>query len=174
MTWLRHSSRHLHATVTQYLEAQLHTLGWDVTGGVPFGADPVSFVEVWPQDWQSISRLASGSVSISVGDEPAVAEQELGGHLVQQDMPIFVDMYCAKASQAMALACDVRDIFLGRLPGSSRVAALKDFRTDPATDVPGWQIEFIDVIREVPGSLSPLWQVVKATAECTFNEVVPA
>jgi len=161
----------LHATVASYIETQLTALGWTTPGSTPFGAPVLTYISTWPQEWQTIAQLQPGTFAITIGDEQDSTPEELGGVLVVQEIPIFCDMFMDNEGTALALACDVRDIVKGRLSGTVMTLALKDFTASTPTDVPGWSIELGDVVREVPLSTAPQWQVVKVTASCYFNEV---
>lgn len=171
MVWLRHSSRFLHSSVGKYIEDQLAVLGWTVAGSVPFDAPVVTVIEGFPHEWEAVSKLTPGKVAISLGDERDTVEQEMGGPLVLQDIPIFIDCYMDTEAATLALACDVRDICKGRLSGTSQMIPMLDFRVTPTpTVVPGWVVELTDVVRERV-DVRPNWQVVKVTASTLFNEV---
>lgn len=173
MTYLRHSSRHVHHTVATYLREHLTTLGWiGPSESTPFGATPVELRTSHPPEWQESSRLEAGTVAVTLGDEDAAILEEMGGPLASVEHPIFVDIFMDNEAIALALALDVRDLFYGRLPGSVRSLPVRDFSYDPPISVVGWLLEFDDITRVRPDTASN-WQVVKCTAVTYFAEVVP-
>jgi hypothetical protein len=173
MAHLRHSSRHVHATVVRYVRAQLTTLGWiGPEEATPFGATPVELISAHPPEWDETSRLEAGTVAVTLGDERMPDLEELGGPLSTVEHPIFVDIFMDNESIALALALDVRDIFLGRLAGTQRWLPVLDFTQTPPAEVDGWHIEFEDITRVRPEGQTN-WQVVKVTALTHFLEVIP-
>lgn len=165
MTYLRHAARHIHHTVADHIETRLDSLGWTSAAATPFGATPVSVKRTAGH----AKDITAGQVRISLGDEYMPQEQEMGGPLTRQDVPLFVDIFMDREAIALALACDVRDICLGRLGGGTRFLPVINQVNDTA--VPGWQIELDDVIRVRPDHALPLsWQVVKVTASTYFPE----
>jgi len=172
MTYLRHAGRHVHKTVMDYLDAQLTALNWRSATNSPFGATPITLVgrPVLMGD-RVDDAVAPGLVAISLGDELAPEMEEVGGPLSTQEYPFFVDIFGDNEATALALATDVRDIFMGRLPGTKRFLRVKNGAT--GADVVGWQLEFEDVERVRPETTMPYhWQVVKVTATTYFPEVV--
>lgn len=173
MTYLRHSSRHIHHTVIKYLREQLTTLKWiGPANATPFGATPVELYANHPPEWKQDQRLQAGKVAITLGDEVMSTLEEVGGPLSSVEIPIFVDIYMDDESIALALALDVRDIFNGRIPGSVRALPVLDFIEQPPTPVPDWRIEFDDITRVRPDDAIN-WQVVKVTALTYFQEQNP-
>lgn len=171
-TFLRHAARHVHYTVADYIEAQLADLDWTTEGSTPFGATALTF-----QRFPAVTgdptkaQIAPGTVAITLGNELAPDPQELGGPLTLQEYPIFVDVFMEKDAEAVAVATDVRDILLGRLPGTHRFLDLVDQLTD--LPVPGWKIELDDVQRVRPDSVLPVhWHSVHVAANAYFNETV--
>lgn len=172
MTWLRHAGRHVHHTAANYLTTQLTTLGWldtDVTLR-PFGGTQVT---IWTtaavlEDGLD-EKVAPGVVAITLGDELSPEMQEMGGPLATQDYPLFIDCFHDTAETTLALATDVRDIFMGRLPGSQPYLDVVNQANQAAQ--PGWRMEFEDIERLKPDVKVRLhWQVVKVTASTYFPE----
>jgi hypothetical protein len=166
VTYLRHAARHVHHTVADHIEAQLVTLGWTTVGQVPFNAAPISI----KRSAGTAPDIAAGQVRISLGNEVAPAEEELGGPLASQEYPIFVDVFMDNETIALALASDIRDVLLGRIGGRRWLPVINQAND---TEVPGWTLELDDVERIRPDHVLPMaWQVVKVTAIAYFPEVV--
>lgn len=171
MTFLRHSARHVHRTVVNYLTEQLDALGWLDDTTTPFGAPPLTIrdVSVLPSDGSMPAAIQPGMVTITLGDEDDSIDQELGGPLAASEHPIFVDIFMDSDAAALAVALDVRDICKGRLPNTTRFLPVIDQVT--STPVDGWKIELTDIVRAKPDSpLKVHWQVVKVTAYVEFPE----
>lgn len=171
MTWLRHAPRHVHRTVFDHIEAQLASLGWSVEATTPFGAPPVTMIDAPVVDGDQIRKQAkAGTVFVTLGDEPAPSEEELGGPLHSQEFVIFLDVFMDAHSHAVALASDIRDILLGRIGGKRILQVVNQITGDPH---PGWVIELDDVERSMPEQKLALhWQVVKVTARVFYPEEV--
>lgn len=174
MSWLRHAGRHVHHTAANYLATQLGDLGWldDDVANRPFGGTQVAIrtVPAINDEGKVVDGVGSGTVAITLGDELAPLLQEVGGPLSTQAYPLFVDCFHDTEETTLALATDVRDIFLGRLPGAATSLAV----VNQASQVvePGWMMEFEDVERTRPETRIQLhWQVVKVTADTYFQEV---
>lgn len=173
MTYLRHSSRHIHHSVADYVKAQMAALLWTTPGSVPFDAPVVRFTTntAIPNNRTDLARaIEPGMVAITVGDEPDTVEEELGGELVTLELPIFFDIFMDSDATALAVANDIRDVLKGRLAGSKRVIPVVDQVT--STPVDGWVIEFTDVERARPEHNVLHWQIVKVTATTQFLEIV--
>jgi len=170
VTWLRQSPRHIHATVVDYLTDQLDTLGW-TTSTPPFGATQVRIQTYMPPE-SELTKVTSGLLAITMGDEFDALDEELGGPLHSQELPFFVDIFQDKSAHALALATDVRDALRGRLTDAKRVLTVQDHTQNPATDVDGWKFEFTDVRRDQILRLPIYWQVVRCTAMVEFPEQV--
>ena len=171
MTYLRHASRHIHHTVANYIVEHLTALGWTQEGNVPFDS-PV--VKVWKSPaiiGNSLDRnVVPGVVAINLGNEITPDLEELGGPLTSQVYPVFIDIFQDHEATALALANDVKDILLGRLPGTRR--SLRLINQVTGQEVPDWWIELDDIERVKPDSNFALrWQVVKVSANAYFNEV---
>lgn len=174
MTYLRHASRHVQASVMNAVKDGLDTIGWTAAGTLPFGPQYASVVKFSDAPAIAGDRLAdgvaAGTVAVTLGPEYAVDMEELGGPLARQDYPIFFDIFQPTYATTTALACDIRDILMGRMEGTKRFVVVKDQSTD--SDVDGWTCELTDVEIVRPEIRLPLhWQVVKVTAEVYFPEV---
>lgn len=173
-TWLRHAGRHVHHTAANYLRTQLDDLDWlgtDPNVAVPFGSPPVQLLTTPVILGEKLAEIVKpGTVAITLGDELTPAMEEMGGPLASQGYPLFVDVFSDTEETTLALATDVRDIFMGRLPGTQRFLDVINQATSIVA--PGWQMEFEDVERVRPEMKLPLyWQVVKVTATTYFPEV---
>jgi hypothetical protein len=163
----------VHETVAKLVMDQVTGLGWTNTPpATPFGAPQVTFLRSLPREWEQLSRLESGRVAITLGDEMDALEEEMGGPLVSQEIPLFVDIFFDEDVHALALATDVRDIFKGRI-GPGPYLNLLDFTQTVPTPVAGWQIELTDVERGAVDRRAG-WQVVKVTASTFFQEELTA
>lgn len=171
MTYLRHAARHVHHTVADYLQAQLDELGWTDPDATPFGAKPVTILRTPSVVGGSLAdKVTAGVISVTLGDEFGPDHEEMGGPLHSQEYPFFIDVFQDTHASALALASDIRDIFLGRLPGTQRWLDVVNQVNDQI--VPGWKMEFEDIERVAPETVMPLrWQVVKITAVAYFPEV---
>jgi hypothetical protein len=170
MAWLQYAPRHIHATIVDYLTDQLDALDW-TSSTPPFGATQVRIQTYLPPE-SELTKVTSGLVAITLGDEFDASEEELGGPLHSQELPFFVDIFQDKSAHALALATDVRDALRGRLTNSKRILAVQDHTQDPPTDVAGWRFEFTDVEREQIYRLPIYWQTVRCTAFVEFPEEV--
>jgi hypothetical protein len=172
MTWLRHAGRHVHHTAANYLRTQLDALEWTNTDVTlrPFGGTQVTlWTEAAVLEDGLVDKVEPGVVAITIGDELYPEMQEMGGPLATQEYPLFVDCFHDTVETTLALATDVRDIFMGRLPGSQPWLDVVNQSNQAA--VPGWRMEFEDVERIKPETKLRLhWQVVKVTATTFFPE----
>lgn len=171
MEYLRHATRHVHHTVANEVQAQLTELGWMTDGEVPFGATKVTMIRTPAFVGSTLHKsITAGVLAVTVGDEFMPTMEELGGPLSVQEYPLFFDVFQDSDAAAVALASDIRDILLGRLPGTRRFLDVINQVTGQV--VPGWKLEFDDIDRTSPNLTAPLnWQVVKATAVAYFPEV---
>lgn len=170
MAWLQYSPRHVQFTVANHIKARLEALKWMTAGEVPFGADLLKIVHTPPIAGDAlVKEVTAGTVAITLGDEFNPEDQELGGPLSLQELPIFIDIFQSKAAYALNAATDVRDILLGRLVDCPRWLDVVDQTSgDPW---PGWQIELTDVERSGPVPKFALhWQIVKVTASIHYPE----
>lgn len=171
MTFLRHASRHVHQTMADHILNGLEELNWTDPMLTPLGA-PAVRLQTTPalQGGRLGANVAAGLVSVTLGNEFAPDLEEMGGPLSSQEYPVFIDMFMGTEGEALALACDIRDILLGRFEFAKRHLAVVDQVT--STSVPGWMIELDDVERVSPDhNYSLHWQVVKVTATTYYNEV---
>lgn len=161
--------RHAHKTVATFLEQQLAVNGW-VTPPTNFGATPVTFREVIPEDIGD--DLVPNTVAILAGDVGSQRLEQLGGGLFSIDIPIFVDVYGEKSQIAVSICDDIRRLL------HDRCIQTFDF-TDPANPVPltGSYIDFDRVLgpqrplaaAEASAELRRNWRVVRATATSYFT-----
>lgn len=165
--YLRHSTRHLHRTVYDYLNTELTALGWTVADSVPFNAPVVRMQETLPDEWDQASVLEPGTVAVTLGDENATQGQELGGPLGLIEVPIFIDCFMDTDSTALALALDVRDIFTGRIGTARRYKPVNNYNVTPEVEATGYSVEFDDVVRD---RVKNKWHVVKLTAQMYFPD----
>lgn len=170
MTWLQYAPRHIHATIVDYLTDQLDALNW-TSSTPPFGATQVRIQTYMPPE-SELTKVTSGLLAITLGDEFDANEEELGGPLHTQELPFFVDIFQEKSAHALALATDVRDALRGRLTNAKRILTVQDHSQDPPQDVAGWKFEFTDVEREQIYRLPIYWQTVRCTAVVEFPEEV--
>lgn len=165
-TYLRHSSRHAHQSIIDHIKLHLEALDWTVPGSVPFGAPIVTVLDGFPDEWDEDSLLEPGTVVITLGDEDAAREEELGP-LTSIELPCFFDCYMDTDSVALALSLDIRDILTGRMVNTKTSLNVSNYNeTVPAES--GYNLEFEDVIRS---RIRNKWHVVKATATMLFNDV---
>ncbi len=166
---LRFRVRHVHKTVADYLEAELDRLGW-VREPVNFATVPMTFLEFQPDE--AGKTIAANTVAITMGDEPAAEDLEMGDGLREIAFPVFVDVYGANQSIAASIASDVKhaleDVYLTVL---DYVASTSGEPTDE-------RIEFNkdDVSVEKPDATTGMqdfrrfWRVVKTTARVHYIE----
>jgi hypothetical protein len=159
---LRHQSRHVHATILQHLQVNLDNDGW-VTPPINFGGPAVTLLDYQPME--AGETPAFNTVAVSLGDQNADLDAELGGGLTATAYTLFVDVYAEKAPIAIALSDDIKGYL------THEIIALRDFTSDPAGVATDAQIEFEDVIVEVLTSATTTvdkrsWRAVKATAVC--------
>lgn len=104
---MRHVSRHLHATLVNYVRDGLDDAGW-ISAPINFGAEAVEVVDYQPDErGEEIKR---NTVAISLGDVPGIEDLELGAGLRAIDYPVFIDVYMAEQPYATAICDDLRDL----------------------------------------------------------------
>lgn len=111
MANLRHRSRHIHASLVNYLRNELSGTGW-VNPPINFGTAPVVLVDYQPEERGE--RIEQNTVAVSLGDIPADRDEELGaaaGGLRSGLYPVFVDVYMADQPLSIAICDDIRDAF---------------------------------------------------------------
>jgi hypothetical protein len=177
MAYIRNQERMVYQSVFDYVRANLYTLGWlnlDVSQ-LPFGATTtVTIVEETPEP--KLSSILPNTVAFSEGSVPDDEEAELGaasGGLYSIDHTFFVDVYAENIGIAKALSSDLRGIFTGRLPGTSRYQPMNDYSVMPASPASGHLLHFEDVQVDRPlGAPAKLrWEVVKLTCVHEFMAV---
>lgn len=175
MTWLRHASRHVHATVLNYVRDAIIELDWTQADSTlrPFGdlSAPVVFTDEQAITGDGLAQgITAGVVACTLGTEFAPEMEEMGGALASQEYPIFFDVFQASEAVAVALANDIRDILMGRLENTRRWLPL--INQINGAEVVGWRVELDEVERDRPERNLPLhWQVVRVTATAYFPEV---
>lgn len=167
MTTLRFRQRHVHRTIAAYIESALAELGW-VVPPVNFGTVPVTFIEIQPDE--NGEKVAPNTVAITLGDEPADEDLEMGNGLQGLDLPVFVDIYGVEQSVAVSIASDVKSVL------KNAVIPLYDYTGAPPV-VTDDLIEFEDVtgpekpaVAREASDFRKYWRVVKAIAHVEFVE----
>lgn len=171
MTFLRHAPRHVHHSVADYITTGLAELGWTsaLDSERPFGAEQIKVTRTHAITDGRRVAVTANTVAITLGSEASTEDLELGGALVAQDYPVFVDVLMDEDALALSLATDIRDHLLGRFEFSRRFIDVVDQAT--RTLVPGWRLALDDVERIRPENDFALhWQVVKVTATAEFLE----
>lgn len=160
---MRHRQRHVHATIVQYLKANLDNDGW-ITAPINFGTTPVTVLDYMPLE--AGETPAFNTVSISMGDQNEDVPAELGGGLTLVEYTVFVDIYAINVPIGIAIAEDVKGYL------TEEIIPVRDFTTTADGVVTDEQIEFESVVVEViPGSGvmdKRSWRAVKATAVCYY------
>lgn len=161
--YLRHAPRHIQETIADNLEAALNALRWFGPTDVPFGTKALDFQRK-RMDESEMRAITGNTAVISWGDEPDWNAEELGGGLVSVQHVLYVDVVGVNDPIALAIAADIKDVLSGA-DGHSRFHRIRDYAQDPPAEVPGWQAEVEDVIRERPtADWRRYWQTIKATA----------
>lgn len=166
---LRFRIRHVHKTVADYLEAEMTALGW-VNSPVNFNTVPMTFVEFQPDE--AGKAIAANTVAITLGDEGAAEDEELGDGLRELAYPLFVDVYGANQSIAASIASDIKTLLEDHympvldftanevgVPTTERIELDKD---DVTVERPGAAIGAVDFRR--------FWRVVKTTVRVHYIE----
>ncbi len=166
MAYLRHSTRHAHQSLIDYLKYRLELLNWTDPDNVPFGSPAVVIKSGFPDEWDTNSVLDPGMLVITVGDEAPAREAELGP-LASIEIPFFVDCFMDTDGVALALSCDVRDILTGRFAGTKASLPVYDY-SDGEPFESGYVMEFEDTERD---RVKNKWHVVKTSAIMYFNDV---
>lgn len=173
MAFPRHSSRYIHAALTERVTAGLTSLGWiGPADDVPFGGIPLTVKDTRPfVGERTASTIEVGDVVVSATSERPAELEEIGGPLSTMELPFFVDCFMDSVAEASALTCDIRDLLMGRVEGFGRYLPFVDKAT--GQHIPGWTLELDDVERAVPEHNLPTeWQTVHVTVVAAFNEVV--
>lgn len=163
---MRHRWRHVHKTLADHIEAQLTALGW-VVPPINFAAEPVTFIEVTPEVDKGVD-VKNNTVAITLGDEPADQDEEMGDGLKSTDFPLFVDVYGENATIARAICSDVKSIL------NDLYLHVIDFTSTPTQTDEYIEIDKSTVIHETPPAsfgatdFRKHWRVVKAIATTYF------
>lgn len=169
MTYLRHASRHLQATVEDRLRAQLTALGW-FGPTVPFGTSPITIYSRRIKD-SELTSISGNIVGIFFGRETEDEEAELGGGLLQTTTDLIIDVVAVNDPIGLALASDVKDFLTGRADGTTRMFPVRDYTSAPGgTPRDDYMVEVINVERRRPDNTETrlFWQVVTAGLEMLF------
>lgn len=166
---LRFRIRHVHKTIADHIEAQMALLGW-VTPPVNFDTTPMTFLEFQPDE--AGKTIAPNTVAITLGDEGAAEDMEMGDGLREVAYPLFIDIYGANQSIAASIASDIKTLV------EDTYLKVRDFTTNPAGVETQEQIELDkdDVTVERPAAATGAtdsrryWRVVKTTARVHYIE----
>lgn len=166
---LRFRIRHVHKTIADYIEAEMATLGW-VTNPINFNTTPMTFLEFQPDE--AGKEIKPNTIAITLGDEGAAEDEEMGDGLRELVYPVFIDCYGANQSIAASIASDIKTLL------EDRYLYVRDFTTDPAGVETSEQIELDkdDVTVERPGAaigatdFRRYWRVVKTSARVHYIE----
>lgn len=116
MASIRFRSRHLHATFFDDLIVQLTALGW-TNAPVNFGALPVTVIDFVPDE--RATQIAINTVAVSLGDFGNDDDEELGaamdGAVRSAVYNVYIDVYMAEQSLALAICDDIRDSYRDRV-----------------------------------------------------------
>jgi hypothetical protein len=175
MAYIRSQDRMVYQSVFAYVSAQLNILGWksSTVADLPFGATvPITLLE--EQLDPKLAAMAPNTVAMSEGAQPDDQEGELGasyGGLWIIRHTLFVDIYGESIGVAKALSSDLRGMFTGKLPGTSRYLPMTDYSLNPPAPAAGHMLRFedVEVDRPLGGASKLRWEVVKATAVHEYN-----
>lgn len=160
---MRFRVRHVQQTIADHVESELTRLGW-VTPPVNFGTDPLTFLEVAPED---TTPVAANTVATTVGEEGEDVHQQMGGGLLAVDYPVYIDVYGASGGITVSIASDVKAILRDAI-----IAVVDQGSGQPVEEL----IEFQDVRVVRPAGAGTgaefkrFWRTVTATANVTFGE----
>lgn len=174
---LRFRYRHVHQTVADYIIEALEALGWGNAGKahddpinlvVNFETDPATYVTFQPDE--AGKPIVANTIAITLGDEPAADDNEMGSTLRTVQFPVFVDIYGANQSIAQSIASDVKRLF------EDRYLLVKDYTADAISTAE--QVEFdkddVDITKPIASvgatDFKRYWRVVKTTARVTYLE----
>lgn len=162
---LRFRGRHVTDTVAAFVRQRLDELGW-ITPPTNLDATPLTFVQTPPQ---VAAEVQPNTIAVTIGDEPADFEEQLGGDLVSVEYPVYVDIYAETRPLAYRIGSDVKDIL------SRRTIPLLDWTGATPVPVAGSSIEFDNVSGpRTPEGAAALqgmdrhWRVVQAVAYTYF------
>lgn len=165
---LRFRSRHVHHTLALHLEAELTRLGWAGAGAINFGTVAATFVEIQPDE--AGDKILPNTIAITLGDEPAADDEEMGDGSRVIAYPLFVDVYGENQSIAVSIASDVKhlleDLYLPVLDyttstsGTSTEEYLELDKDDLLVQTPPAAATMADFRR--------YWRVVKTIAQVHY------
>lgn len=174
---LRFRYRHVHATLFDYVRAQLIELGWGnaalpatdpVNLAVNFGTAAATYIDNQPDE--AGIAVQPNTIAVTLGDEPPAEDLELGGGLIEVAFPVYVDVYGANQSIAVSIASDVKAILEDRFLTVCDYTARPPAPTD---EVIALDKEDIDVSRPQAAlgsqDFKRYWRVVKASARVHYN-----
>lgn len=169
MSYVRGQERMVyHRTFRAIESGMMNDLGWGAAT-LPWGATKPLTVRDLPFD-PKLDPLTPNLISMTEGLLPDDTELEMGGNLTETLHTIFVDIFGESLAIARTLATDVRSIFTGRAPNSSRYLALPNYAVAGEPLLPGHLLHFDDVEIAFPEGLGKAhWAVVKATTVHEWN-----
>lgn len=115
---LRFRYRHVHATLFGYVRSSLVALGWGnaalpagdpANATVNFGTTPATYADYQPDE--AGIGIKPNTVVVTLGNEPAAEDLELGDGLREVAIPVFVDIYGESQAIALSIASDVKNLF---------------------------------------------------------------
>lgn len=172
--------RHVHRTISAYIEEKLTTLGWGkaVPSGpqpsVNFGATPLTYQEIQPDE--NGQTVKSNTVAITPGDEQQDELGELGGGLWHVAIPFFFDVYGEDQSISKSIASDIKSLLT-----RGTVIPLYDWTTGTPVQANGAYIEFEFVlgperppVAQTASDFRRYWQIVKCEAHTYYYPVSPS
>lgn len=172
--------RHVHRTISAYIEEKLTGLGWGraVAGPfqptVNFGATPLTYQEILPDE--NGQTVKPNTVAVTPGDEGEDELGELGGGLWHVAIPFFFDVYGEDQSIAKSIASDIKSLIT-----RGAVIALYDWTNGTPVQSNGGYIEFEFVtgperpqVAQVASDFRKYWQIVKCEAHAYYYPVSPS
>lgn len=108
---IRFRSRHLHATITDYVRTQLDALGW-ISAPINFSTAACTVLDYQPDERGQV--IATNTVAVSLADFHSDQDEELGasyGGLRSAPYSLYVDVYMAEQALSIAICDDIRDMF---------------------------------------------------------------
>lgn len=173
---LRFRYRHVHATLFDYVRSSLIDLGWGNAAlpaddpanlAVNFGTPAATYIDNQPDE--AGVAVAPNTIAVTLGDEPAAEDLELGGGLLEVAFPVYVDIYGQNQSIAVSIASDVKamleDHFLTVCDYTARPPA-------PTDEVIEIDKEDVDVSRPQAAigsqDFKRYWRVVRARARVHY------
>lgn len=173
MVYIRNQDRMVYQTVYNHMVTQLGILGWN-SATPPFGAQSAITILEEAPDFKG-GAIQPNTVAMSEGAQPDDEEGELGasyGGLWIIKHTFFIDIYGESTGVAKALSSDLRGVFTGRLPGTSRYIRMIDYSLNPPAPAVDHLLRFedVEIDRPMGGTPSKLrWEVVKATCVHQYN-----